>query len=350
MNRNSNYQLNGHKNFCQIEELERLLGMNSKNSSKPAAAVPVRSSLYRRRSYPTRDAGGRNAQGRFAAVMAVALVCLVACQARAGEVMITDHGAKGDGRSNDTRAVTKAIEAVGGGGGTLIFPTGAYVVGDLDFPARCEVRFQKGASLHIGPNSRVAFHGQVNAGTWQIFSGPGSVKFEQVSERAVLPQWWGAASDYYNDDGSVNPHATDSAPAFQAALNSLPDVLGNTMPEGGLIRVPPGGYKLGADIMVKANSTTIQGDALSSQLIFTGWGGSGISFKHGPSDFLHYCLIRNLSMYSATVDRVLDISGASYGLFDNLVIESKKDNSSCIYGQGDNGSSPYYNCLTNLAS
>ena len=43
-------------------------------------------------------------------------------------VDVKDKGAKGDGKTNDTRAIRKAVEAVSGTGGTVYIPRGTYMV------------------------------------------------------------------------------------------------------------------------------------------------------------------------------------------------------------------------------
>ena len=46
------------------------------------------------------------------------------------------HGARGDGRAKDTRAIQSAIDAAARTGGTVYFPPGAYVSGTLRLRSR----------------------------------------------------------------------------------------------------------------------------------------------------------------------------------------------------------------------
>lgn len=44
---------------------------------------------------------------------------------------VTDYGATGDGITNDQKAIQKAIDACAGSGGTVLFPAGTYLTGQL---------------------------------------------------------------------------------------------------------------------------------------------------------------------------------------------------------------------------
>jgi polygalacturonase len=57
------------------------------------------------------------------------------------------HGAKGDGKVNDTRAIQAAIDGAGRAGGTVYFPPGDYVSGTLRLRSRVTVELGAGATL-----------------------------------------------------------------------------------------------------------------------------------------------------------------------------------------------------------
>jgi hypothetical protein len=65
---------------------------------------------------------------------------------------VRDHGALGDGRTNDTRALQAAIDAVGRSGGTVDFPPGAYLSGTLRLRSRVTLRLEAGAMLIASRN------------------------------------------------------------------------------------------------------------------------------------------------------------------------------------------------------
>ena len=60
---------------------------------------------------------------------------------------VRDHGAKGDGKTNDTRALQAAIDAAGRTGGTVFFPPGEYVSGTLHLRSRVTLALGAGAIL-----------------------------------------------------------------------------------------------------------------------------------------------------------------------------------------------------------
>ncbi len=60
---------------------------------------------------------------------------------------VRDHGATGDGKTNDTRALQGTIDAAGRTGGTVVFPPGEYVSGTLRLRSRVTLALAAGATL-----------------------------------------------------------------------------------------------------------------------------------------------------------------------------------------------------------
>ena len=60
---------------------------------------------------------------------------------------VRDHGASGDGRTSDTRAIQAAIDAAGSSRGTVYFPPGDYVSGTLHLRSHTVVQLAAGATL-----------------------------------------------------------------------------------------------------------------------------------------------------------------------------------------------------------
>ncbi len=66
---------------------------------------------------------------------------------------VKKHGARGDGQTNDTAAVQKAIDALAhGGGGVAHFPSGIYKVGTLVLRSNVTLRLSPGATLRASRN------------------------------------------------------------------------------------------------------------------------------------------------------------------------------------------------------
>jgi hypothetical protein len=63
---------------------------------------------------------------------------------------VRDHGARGDGKANDTAAIQRAIDAAPGG--VVLFPPGDYVSGTLHLRDRLVLRLAAGATLIASPD------------------------------------------------------------------------------------------------------------------------------------------------------------------------------------------------------
>ena len=79
-----------------------------------------------------------------------------------GKVCVRDYGAKGDGRTDDTAAFLKAIDALGPRGGQVEVPAGEYLVGELHLkpgvllqgePGFGFRRYSEGSTLKLRPDS-----------------------------------------------------------------------------------------------------------------------------------------------------------------------------------------------------
>jgi polygalacturonase len=69
-----------------------------------------------------------------------------------GRFNVRDRGARGDGRTKDTRAIQAAIDAAAQSGGTVYFPPGDYVSGTLRLRSHVTLRLGPGATLLASPD------------------------------------------------------------------------------------------------------------------------------------------------------------------------------------------------------
>ncbi|RGC69815.1 Poly(beta-D-mannuronate) C5 epimerase 4 [Micromonospora sp. MW-13] len=76
-----------------------------------------------------------------------------------GVVDVREHGARGDGRSDDTAPLQRAIDAAGRAGGIVFFPPGTYLTGRLTLRSRVHLRGSGGDAtvlrLRAGANSAI---------------------------------------------------------------------------------------------------------------------------------------------------------------------------------------------------
>jgi polygalacturonase len=89
-----------------------------------------------------------------------------------GDFNVRDHGATGDGRTLDTRAIQAAINAAGQSGGTVFFPPGEYLSGSLHLRSHITLRLGAGSVLiaskeegEFDPVERLAFDSHADAET-----------------------------------------------------------------------------------------------------------------------------------------------------------------------------------------
>jgi hypothetical protein len=73
-------------------------------------------------------------------------------------INVKDTGAKGDGQTDDTAALQRAIDAVGGKGGTVFVPDGSYMVNavgakQLSLKSAMTLKLSAGATLKAIPNA-----------------------------------------------------------------------------------------------------------------------------------------------------------------------------------------------------
>ena len=82
---------------------------------------------------------------------------LWALAAVANDVNVMDFGAKGDGKSDDTVAIQKAIDAcTASGGGQVLFPSGhTYLSGPLHLKSNIDLHLQPNATLLASPDESI---------------------------------------------------------------------------------------------------------------------------------------------------------------------------------------------------
>jgi polygalacturonase len=89
---------------------------------------------------------------------------------------IDDHGARGDGRANDTGAVQSAVDAAAkAGGGTVVFPPGVYATGTVFLKSNISVYLEAGSEwtaypdLDLFPDIPPAIGSRMDATPWKAF-------------------------------------------------------------------------------------------------------------------------------------------------------------------------------------
>jgi hypothetical protein len=198
-------------------------------------------------------------------------------------------GAKGDGSTDDSGAITMAINS---GAGIVLFPVGTYMVSNnVTFPSSVAVQFVDGALLSPSSNVVITINGPIIAADAQhIFAGTGSVAVEPIMLTHVSCRWWGATGD-----GS-----TDDTAAIQAAITALASA------KGGTLYFPVGTYKITQTLNYNSNL----GNSIHFRGALSGATGAGLIW-HGADGGGPIMTCMNL-----TGDKFSDLGFA--GTFDGL--------------------------------
>jgi hypothetical protein len=114
------------------------------------------------------------------------------------------------GISNHT-TLQAALTAAGSGQATLRLSPGNWPISeDLVFPKNITLGFERGAIFSLGRGVKVTINGEIEAGFYQIFIGPGRVG-GNIMARFIYPQWWGAQGDGVADDYEAIAGAAQAA-------------------------------------------------------------------------------------------------------------------------------------------
>lgn len=81
-------------------------------------------------------------------LLVLALLCASALSLFAKDYIVTDYGAKGDGKSLDSKAINTAITtAAANGGGRVVVPAGSYLCGSIRLKSNIELHLEAGATI-----------------------------------------------------------------------------------------------------------------------------------------------------------------------------------------------------------
>ena len=148
-------------------------------------------------------------------------------------VNIKTLGAKGDGITDDTAIFTSATNIK-----NLLIPEGMYKITSNVTLNGC-VTMNNGAILNIATGATVTLNGTFKAGVCQIFSGLGTVIFNQSFNKIGFPEWWGAIA---------NNITIDCLSAINSCIVTLP-----------ITQLQKGNYYISNTINITMSGKTLQG-------------------------------------------------------------------------------------------
>ncbi len=261
-----------------------------------------------------------------------------------GVVNVKDHGAKGDGSSDDTAAIKAAIAAASGK--IVYFPAGTYKVSSLTFPENVIPYFAKNAFVNhssvITVNSKEIY----SSGTAVFIGNGGFAGFASIG--VVNAKWFGAYGDGIHDDTA----------AIQNAVNY-----------GSSIYVPEGTYLINSSVRLDQKkisnvNTFITGDGMKKSVFkiadnVKGFYGEATSAVASVS-FDNLGLVGNnrtaYGIYFTKVSRVdmtnCYIAGLKWGCYYTYSGNCRfsynlAENNDIVYNIGEYSMFLYYEYLTN---
>jgi hypothetical protein len=115
-----------------------------------------------------------------------------------------------------------------------------------------------------------------------------------------------------------------------------------------------GNMKITATIFMKRSGMRLVGRGVGNTTIeyVNAAGGTAFSGHVTDTSIITNCEIACLSIAGPTPGTAagvcLDITTFAYSIFDRISFQTKRVGGTCIYGEGNSGSSPYYNTISNI--
>ena len=109
-------------------------------------------------------------------------------------VDVRDAGAKGDGRTDDTAAIQKAIDRVAGTGGTVLVPDGIYMVNpvtsaQIHLKSQMVLKLAPKATLKATPNGEPGYSVLVISGVSHVTVTGGTLEGDREHHQGKTGEW-----------------------------------------------------------------------------------------------------------------------------------------------------------------
>lgn len=196
--------------------------------------------------------------------------------------------------------------------GKTVVVTSAINIDSVTVPSNVTLKCNNNGVIYINKGSSLTINGPFHAGIYQVFKGPGIVKFNNKIAADINPKWWGALGNGVNDDTVAIQATIDSA-----ASSNVKAVI--FTPGTYIVNAPisePGTQSYSSAIVInKLNNCAIKGT--TNVTIRAGTGGAG------AADFALFRIqaSTNIEIYDlkfegdATVNHFRDGGSRSGGIY-----------------------------------
>jgi len=183
--------------------------------------------------------------------------------------------------ANEYTTFAAAITAIGSTVSTLVVSEVETVAATLTVPSTLTLRFIGAGQLSVSATYTVTVSGEVEAPRRQIFSGAGTVN----GLIEVWVEWFGAVGD----------NTTDSATAFQAAIDSLNQTaVVSSASAGGTVFVGSGSYVVGT-ALTRTDADGFKMIGLTNRSSWIRWTGTGNVLTLGTTGTAsHFFELKNI--------------------------------------------------------
>ena len=240
---------------------------------------------------------------------------------------------------------------------TVIVKPGRTLVvkGNFSIPQGLTLKVHRGGLIKISKNSSLKFEGFFECGLHQAFiyeDETSEVDFGKSPISVVHPEWWYDKNE--NQEWSV---------AINRAFQSL-----GANNVGGVVKLSGRTYTTKKTIyfgqrragqnnnVIHTNSgrQLVGTTRFTTKISYDNPEGGAVIASHptthttGMYDYISNGKIANLMIFSSNADRGIDFSGFSYSIFSDLNVIMRNPKGIAFYGQGNQGSSPYYNVFEKI--
>lgn len=151
-----------------------------------------------------------------------------------------------------TLGLAATVAALGATQATIVVTTTQVITANLTIPSNISLWVISPGQISVNSGKTVTINGPFSSGSYQVFSGLGTVTFGMPPVSGVMPEWW---------QTNTSPGTTDMAAATQSAINSVSRIpYANGHASGAQVVLTGSAYLWGSTIdMTERDTITLAG-------------------------------------------------------------------------------------------